>query len=211
MSRSPKEHREDSGYKQAKRQGYRARSAFKLFEIQKRFNIFKRSFYILDIGSAPGSWLQVSKKFAEDNLDKYNDSHYHRDHFKILGIDIKKISPLENVKILRMDVNNPQIGNKIEEFFGGKVIDLIISDASINKSGNQFSDQVNQFRLCYKILEFTQFLKSKGNFVIKVFQGADFDKFYHTMRTKFLSVKSYKPQASNKKSNEIYLVGLKKK
>ena len=87
MSKRTEEHKQDSQYRKAKRQGYRARSAFKLFEIQKRFNVFKRSFYILDLGSAPGSWLQVSKKLATENIDKYKDGFYHRDHFKILGVD----------------------------------------------------------------------------------------------------------------------------
>ena len=78
MSKRKEEHKHDSQYQQAKKQGYRARSAFKLFEIQKRFNIFKRTYYILDLGCAPGSWLQVSKKLALENIDRYKkDGFYH--------------------------------------------------------------------------------------------------------------------------------------
>ncbi|MBA7514107.1 Ribosomal RNA large subunit methyltransferase E [subsurface metagenome] len=97
MPKAAEEHKKDAVYKQAKRKGYRARSAFKLLDLQKRFTIFKRAFYILDLGSTPGSWLQVAKKFAEENLLKYNDKYYHRDHYKIMGIDIKHITPIENI------------------------------------------------------------------------------------------------------------------
>lgn len=212
MSQNPEQHRRDPNYKAAKRQGYRARSAFKLFDIQKRFNIFKRAFYILDIGSTPGSWLQVAKKFAEENLEKYKDGFYHRNHYKIMGVDMKKVSPIENVEIVKMDATTFEFQEKIEKFFEGKKLDLILSDVSINKSGNRFSDQARQFQLQLKILEITRtFLKIKGIFVLKVFQGADFNTFFKTLKKNYVIVKSYKPKASNKKSNEIYIIAMRKK
>ncbi|MFX1556515.1 MAG: SAM-dependent methyltransferase [Promethearchaeota archaeon] len=204
------EHSRDSYYKMAKKEGYRARSAYKLLEIQKRFNIFKRSFYILDLGSAPGSWLQVAKKFASENLEKYKDKYYHRDHFKILGVDIKSLAPIEDIEIIKMDFTVPDFHKELSSFFKGEKLDLIISDASIKKSGNKFSDQAMQFNLCYNILEFKKFLKKKGNFIIKVFQGTDFDKFYADMKKNFNILKSFKPKSSKKKSNEIYVIGLNK-
>ncbi|MHA1146952.1 MAG: SAM-dependent methyltransferase [Promethearchaeota archaeon] len=211
MSKTPKEHRKDHGYKQAKRKGYRARSAFKLFEIEKRYNIFKRAFYILDIGSTPGSWLQVAQKIAEENIRKYDDEYYHRDHYKIMGVDLKKVSPIDGIEIVKMDITNPDFELVVKKYFQEN-IDLLLSDASIKKSGNKFSDQAQQFNLCYSILNLAKnILKYKGNMVIKVFQGADYDTFYSKMRKIFMTLRSYKPQASNKKSNEIYLIGLKKK
>lgn len=211
MSNYPEEHKNNAQYQQAKRQGYRARSAFKLFDIQKRYNIFKRVFYILDLGSAPGSWLQVAKKFAVENLDKYHDKYYKRDHFRIMGVDIKKISAIDGVKIVRMDFTKNEFQKEINLYFRGENLDLILSDASIRKSGNKFSDQAKQFDLCYKILEYTKFLKKNGNIVIKVFQGADYDKFYQFIKKKFIFVKSLKPGATKKKSNEIYIIGLKRR
>ncbi|MFX0075445.1 MAG: SAM-dependent methyltransferase [Candidatus Hermodarchaeota archaeon] len=211
MSRDAEEHKKDGSYKQAKREGYRARSAFKLHDIQNRYNIFRRTFYILDLGSAPGSWLQVSKKYAELNLTKYLDNHYHRTNYKIMGVDIKKITPIENIKIIKMDFTIPEFSIEVNKYFDGEKLDLLLSDASINKSGNKFSDQSKQTKLCFKILELTNFLKFKGNFVVKIFQGSDFDDFYTTMKSKFMIVKSFKPKSSYKKSNEIYLIGLKKK
>ena len=212
MPEKPHNHREEYYYKQSKQTGYRARSAYKLLDIHKRFNLFKRAFYILDLGSAPGSWLQVTREFAEKNLKKYHDQYYHRDHFKIMGVDVKKISPLDEITTVKMDIYNPEFQNKISEFFQRQKLDLILSDASINKSGNKFSDQVRQTRLCYKILEIAKTnLKRKGFLLIKTFQGQDMDKFIIHMKKEFQYVKSYKPTASKKKSNEIYLIGLKKK
>ncbi len=211
MPKAAEEHKKDAAYKQAKRKGYRARSAFKLLDIQRRFAIFKRTFYILDLGSTPGSWLQVAKKFAEENLSKYNDNYYHRDHYKIMGIDIKRITPIENINTVRMDFTTPEFQIEVEKYFEGEKLDLILSDASIKKSGNKFSDQAMQVKLCFKILELTKFLKFKGNFVIKIFQGNDYEEFYKKMKQNFSIVKSLKPKSSNKKSNEIYLIGLRKK
>lgn len=205
-------HRKDAHYKQAKKKGYRARSAYKLLDIQERFNIFKRTFYILDLGSAPGSWLQISRNFAEENLKKYEDQYYHRDHFKILGVDVKNISPLNDIKTLKIDINHPEFQDEIDNFFQFKKLDLILSDASINKSGNKFSDQIRQNRLCYRILEIAKRnLKFKGVLVLKAFQGQDFDNLINSMKNEYQFVKSYKPKASKKQSNEIYLIGLKKK
>jgi len=211
MTKNPERHKKDPHYKQAKRQGYRARSAFKLLDIQKRFNIFKRAYYILDIGSTPGSWLQVAHKFAEENLVKYKDNNYHRDHFKIMGVDVKKVSPLEGIYMVRMDITNPEFQKELDDFFIGKRLDLILSDASINKTGNKFVDQLRQIKLCFKVLDIVKpYLKYKGVLVLKIFQGQDFEKFFKAMKNEFLYIKSYKPKASRKQSNEIYLIGLKK-
>ncbi|TFF93992.1 MAG: RlmE family RNA methyltransferase [Promethearchaeota archaeon] len=211
MAPNPHGHSKERFYKKAKSNGYRARSAYKLIGIQNRFNIFKRAFYILDIGSTPGSWLQVAQKYAEENLEKYNDQYYHREDYKIMGVDLKRVSPIENVTIVKMDVTKPEFRDELEAFFDGP-LDLLLSDASIKKSGNKFSDQVKQFRLCHQILQLARdYLKYKGHMVIKVFQGADFDKFYRSMKREFRTVKAFKPKASKKSSNEMFLVGLKKK
>jgi len=210
MANNREFHKKEPFYKQAKKEGYRARSAFKLIDIQKRFNIFKRAFYILDLGCAPGSWLQVAKKLAEENIDKYKDQFYHRDHYKIMGVDVKNVSPIDNIDIIKADITSPEIQENIDFFFKNK-LDLIISDASIKKTGNKFTDHIRQLNLCYTILEIVKKnLKFKGNMVIKLFQGSDFNKFAKDMKIFFRNVKSYKPKSSKKQSNEIFLVGLQK-
>ncbi|MFW9818473.1 MAG: SAM-dependent methyltransferase [Candidatus Thorarchaeota archaeon] len=203
-------HKQESFYRKAKKEGFRARSAYKLFDIQKRFNIFKRAFYILDLGCAPGSWLQVAKKFAEENLDKYKDQFYHRDHYKIMGVDIQNVAPIENIKIIRADLTKREIQDHIDSYFKTK-LDLIISDVSIKKTGNKFTDHIKQIDLCNKVLNLAdKTLKYKGNLVIKAFQGSDLDNFTRTMKNMFRFLKSYKPKSSKKKSNEIFLIGLNK-
>ena len=211
MKNNPKSHRQEYHYNKAKYEGYRARSAYKLLEIQQRFNIFKRAFYILDLGSAPGSWLQVAKSIAEENVRKYNDQFYHRDHFKIMGVDVKKLTPIEDIYIIQMDLTDSLIKKEIITFFEGNQIDLIISDASINKSGNRINDQVRQVNLCREILKLSEYLKTRGILIIKLFQGSDFDDFFQTMKEIFIDIRTFKPKASYKKSNETYLIGLKKK
>lgn len=206
MNDSPEQHKSDPFYKKAKQESFRARSAYKLLDIQKKINIFKRAFYILDIGSAPGSWLQVSKKFAEENLEKYNDAHYHRDHYKILGVDIKNISPIEGVNTIKIDLKDPNLKQEISSFFQKK-LDLILSDASIKKSGNTFSDCIRQIRLCQHVYDLAdEFLKKKGVLVLKLFQGADFQTFFTFLKKSFRWIKAYKPKASKKGSNEIYVI-----
>jgi len=206
-----KEHKKDGHYQQARKEGYRARSAYKLLDIQKRFNIFKRAFYILDLGCAPGSWLQVSKKLAIENVNKYQDQYYHRDHYKIMGIDLKKVSSIEDVNLFKLDFTEPEVHKVIEEYFQNS-IDLILSDASINKTGNKFADQLNQIKLCLKVLEIANIhLKYKGTLVLKAFQGNDFNDLLKKIRSEFRILRTFKPKSSKKKSNEIYLIGLQKK
>ena len=211
MPNKHREHKKDTHYQQAKREGYRARSAYKLLDIQNRFNIFKRAFYILDLGSAPGSWLQVSKNHALDNLSKYQDKYYHRDHYKIMGIDIKKVSSIENVKMLILDFTKPEVHKELEHYFQDK-IDLLLSDASVNKIGNKFTDQLKQINLCFRILDIASMhIKYKGTLVLKAFQGSDFDVLVRKLKSEFRVLRAFKPKSSNKKSNEIYLIGLQKK
>ncbi len=204
-------HKKDPHYKKAKKEGYRARSAYKLLDIQKRFNIFKRSFYILDLGCAPGSWLQVAKKFAEENLGKYKDQYYHRDHYKIMGVDIKKASPIDNIYIIKDNITKSEFQEQIDSYFQNK-LDLILSDASINKIGNKFTDHLRQIKFCYKILDLAKkTLKVKGNMVIKFFLGKNSEELTRKVKSEFRIVKSYKPLSSKKRSNEMYLICLGKK
>jgi 23S rRNA (uridine2552-2'-O)-methyltransferase len=204
-------HKQDRHYIKAKKEGYRARSAYKLLDIHRKYNIFKRAFYILDVGSAPGSWLQVAQNYVQHNIKKYNDKYYHRDHYKIMGVDIKHISPLEDIKIVKMDFTEPKFNQIIQTYFNEEPLDLILSDASIKKSGNHFSDHVRQIKLCYEVLDIAEkFLKFQGNLVLKLFQGQDMKTFKKDLRRIFKKVKAYKPPASKSKSNEMFFICRKK-
>lgn len=191
-------HKKNKYYRKAKEEGYRARSAYKLIDIQKNFNVFKNAQNVIDIGSAPGSWLQVAKKFVEDQSEDYH----------VLGVDIDHVSPIEGVKILQMDATSSEFRDHLASYFKAPV-DVIVSDASIDKSGNKFNDHIRQIQLCYKILELAQeCLKENGNLVLKAFQGPDFNKLYNKLKRKFNMAKAYKPKGSKKSSNEMYFICL---
>ncbi len=198
-----KEHKKEHYYKNAKRYGYRARSAYKLIQINRKFNIFKNVYSLLDLGCAPGSWLQISIDFISDNLKKTKK----KIKPKILGIDLKKITPINGVDFLQMDIHDKSLQMKLNEFFDNKKIDLIISDCSIKKTGNKTLDQVSQIKICDRILEIAINLLKKNSFLIlKCFEGSEVPKFLKSVKEKFHKVRKFIPEATRSRSNEIFLV-----
>ena len=198
-----KEHKKEHYYKNARRHGYRARSAYKLIQINKKFNIFKNVFSLLDLGCAPGSWLQVSKEFIEINLENSKK----KIKPKILGVDFKKITSIEDIDFLKMDIHDEMLEEKLNEYFQEKKIDLIISDCSIKKTGNKTLDQVSQIKMCDRILEIAIYLLKKNSFLIlKCFEGSEVPKFLKSVKEKFHKVRKFIPEATRSRSNEIFLV-----
>lgn len=198
-----KEHKKEHYYKNAKRHGYRARSAYKLIQINKKFNIFKDIFSLLDFGCAPGSWLQASVEFISENLRKSKKNIKP----KILGIDLKRITPIKGADFLQMDIHDTSLQEKLIKFFDNKKIDLIISDCSIKKTGNKTLDQVSQIKICDRILEIAIVLLKKDSFLIlKCFEGSELPKFVKSVEEKFHKVRKFIPEATRSRSNEIFLV-----
>jgi 23S rRNA (uridine2552-2'-O)-methyltransferase len=178
----------DSFYKKAKKEGYRARSIYKLFELNKKYNLIKKSDNVLDIGAAPGSWLQ-----ACCNLAKF-----------VLGIDIQEIKTLKvsNVKTLKLDINDKDILNKIEGKFN-----VVISDVAPKTSGIIDIDQDKSLQLSKRAFFIAKNkLVKNGNFLCKIFQSQDVNNFINELRKYFKFVKTSKPIASRKHSKEIYII-----
>jgi 23S rRNA (uridine2552-2'-O)-methyltransferase len=179
----------------AKKEGYLSRAAFKLIQIEERFHLFKGARKVLDLGSAPGGWLQVaSEEMGEEGL--------------ILGVDLQEISPLglPGVETLVGDITSDDTLNEIREFFQGKV-DVILSDMSPDVSGNWDLDQFRQIHLARVTLVIAdELLQRDGWLVVKTFQGAEHDLYVQEVREMFEQVKIVKPKASRKHSSEIYLV-----
>lgn len=178
----------DSFYNKAKREGYRARSIYKLFELNKKYELIKKSDRVLDIGAAPGSWLQ-----ACSNLAKF-----------VLGVDIQEIKNLRanNVKTLKLDINDKDILEKIEGKF-----DVVISDVAPKTSGIIDIDQDKSLQLSKRAFFIAKNkLIENGNFLCKIFQSADVDKFIQELRKYFKFIKMSKPIASRKHSKEIYII-----
>lgn len=192
-------HISDQYVNMASAQGYRSRAAFKLIDIEKQFHLIKKSKIILDLGSAPGSWLQVLRNFA------HNDS-------KIIGVDLKEIDEIKGVHFLKGDFCDPIIQASIKEQLDDKKANLILSDMAPKSCGNNQLDHLRIISLAKTAYEFSKnFLKDNGNFVMKIIQGGKEKDLVLEMQKEFNKVKFFKPKASYSTSSEIFIVALDKK
>jgi len=194
MTRWYSEKKREHFYKEAKRVGYRARSAFKLKQIQKKFRIIKKGDAVIDLGAAPGGWSQIARELVgEDGT--------------VIGIDLLRVEPIIGVTFLQGDMTKEPTLQKIMQISGDNKADILLSDMSPNISGNYSIDQARSIYLCEQALKATEnLLKDGGHFVCKVFAGEDTGKFIQEVHQKFKAVKCYSPPASRKSSSEIYVV-----
>jgi len=194
MTRWYKEKKREHFYKEAKQAGYRARSAFKLKQIQKKFSVIKKGDIVIDLGAAPGGWSQVTKELVGNQGT-------------IIGIDLSSIEPLDGVTFLQRDLTEKTTMGEIRGMIGANKADVVISDMSPDISGNYSIDHARSIYLCeHSLLLAGQLLKSGGNFVCKVFDGKDLNSFVGKVRQNFRMVKQFSPAASRKSSSEIYIV-----
>ena len=192
------EHLTDEFVKRAQREGYRARSAYKLMEIDDKDKLFKPGMTVVDLGATPGSWSQVVVQ---------------RLHGKgrVIALDLLEMQPLSGVEFLQGDFREEDVLKKLEEMLAGKKIDLVIADMAPNMSGINLVDQASVAYLAELALEFSlKWLKPEGNFLVKVFVGTGFDDIVRNMKQSFEKVVTRKPKASRDRSSEIYLLGLKR-
>ncbi|MCQ2972950.1 MAG: RlmE family RNA methyltransferase [archaeon] len=198
MSKSwQKERKNDPYYKKAKSEEYRSRASYKLKQLDKKFKIMKQGNTVVDLGAAPGGWSQVAlEKVGEEGL--------------VIGVDLNRIKPFkeENFHRIRGDFTTEEIQQQIMKLIGGKT-KVIISDASPSLSGIKNIDQLKSLDLVNAVIDIADnILEVKGNLVMKVFQGAEYKEMLINLKKKFRQVKTTKPQASRKKSAEMYVVGL---
>lgn len=179
----------------AKQRHYRSRAAFKLMEINRSYHIIHRGMYVVDLGCAPGGWLQVVRKFVGGRG-------------KVLGVDTRRVEPLPNVITIEGDVNDVSLADKILSIMGKKV-NLVLSDAAPNIIGVWELDHARQISMTESAASIAEkILVKNGNAVLKVFEGSMLNEFRDGLKQKFNHVRSYKPKASRKASSEIYLVCL---
>ena len=187
--------KKDHYRKLAHEQGYRSRASYKLKELNKSYRIIGAGQFVLDLGCAPGGWMQVATKIVGNKG-------------KVMGIDSSYVEEIPGAFILRASINDDNIIEEIFDFFGEK-INTVICDLSPQVTGNWSVDHASQISLNYsavKIME--QILEKKGNSLFKVFDGEFSNEFYHYMKKKFLRVKLTKPKASRKPSSELYCICL---
>ena len=186
--------RTDAFQRKARREGYRARSAYKLMDIQKKSNIFREGSTVLDLGAAPGGWSQVALEFIGEEG-------------KLVGVDLQHILPLKGAQFIQGDLREVEIRRQLEEF--APKADVVISDMSPNLSGNYSVDQARSVELSLLALEIAAERKAKC-FVCKVFEGSDFQEFRKEVIDEFGSVRTLSPEASRKQSSEVYLIAKRK-
>tara|TARA_A100001011_G_scaffold122310_1_gene129089 strand:+ start:597 stop:1223 length:627 start_codon:yes stop_codon:yes gene_type:complete len=185
-----KQHR-DQYFKKSKTLGYRSRAAFKLIELNNKFKFIKKNIKLLDIGAYPGGWTQVASKIITSG--------------KILALDHKKMENIKNVSFLQMNFLDKNTKERILEFFNGE-IDVILSDMASDTTGNKSLDCIRTNQLSAEVINFSSnFLKSDGVLISKLFMGEDFLEVKDLAKSKFKNVNFFKPEASRNESKETYL------
>ncbi|MBE0523293.1 MAG: TRAM domain-containing protein [Methanosarcinales archaeon] len=185
----------DYFYHKAKNEGYRSRASYKLRQINEKHQIIKPGDSVVDLGAAPGGWLQMAKELSGG---------------RVVGVDLQKIDPIEGVETMKGDITSEKTLKRIEEIIGEQGADAVICDAAPNLTGNWSLDHGRSIDLCQSALNLaTQLLMPGGNFVVKVFQGDLFKDFLDEVKEHFVYVRSYTPKASRKQSAEIYVIGKK--
>lgn len=190
-----REHVNDHYVQMAQKDGYRARAAYKLLEINDKDKLIRPGTVLADLGSAPGSWSQVAARIVGDSG-------------KVFAIDILPMDPIADVAFIQGDFREDEVLEEFVTMLGGRQLDLVISDMAPNISGMSGIDQARSFHLNELALEFVRdHLKPGGSFLVKVFQGSDFQPYLKAMRELFGEVVTRKPKASRDRSSEIYLLG----
>ena len=193
------EHVHDTYVKLAQKQGYRARAAFKLLEINEKDKLITADTVLADLGSAPGSWSQV----AMESIGPRG---------RVFAMDILPMEPVKGVEFIQGDFREEEVLQQLVDLLNGQKLDLVISDIAPNMTGNTVTDQARSFYLCELALDFAAVhLKSGGSFLVKVFQGAGYQEYMAAMREVFGVVQTRKPEASRNRSSEVYLLGKNKR
>ena len=184
--------RRDTYVRQSKVDGYRARSAYKLKEIDEKFKIFKGGMSVVDIGAAPGSWSQYVAKVVKSG--------------KIISIDLKEMEKIENTLQIQGDFTSIDTQDQIKEYLKKKP-DVVISDMAVNTTGIKNIDSIQTGELCKEAMVFSKdVISEKGFFISKIFMGSTFNEIVALGKKLFKEVKVFKPKSSRKDSKESFII-----
>ena len=177
-------------HRRAAQEGYRSRAAFKLREIQERHRVVREGDAVLDLGAAPGSWLQVLTSLTRG---------------PVVGVDLQPIAPVPGATLLVGDFSQPAVQARIREIL--PCVSVVLSDAAPNLSGNRDMDQARAVSLGEEALRLASTVLGRGGtFVVKSFQGDLFEEFLAEVKRSFRSVRVYRPSSTRKGSRECYIV-----
>ncbi len=198
------DHVHDPYVKLANKEGYRARAAYKLKEIDETLGLIRPGDLVVDLGSAPGAWSQyVRRKLSPQGaaVGELNGT--------ILAIDLLPMEPIEGVQFLQGDFREDEVLAQLEALVGGRKLDLVVSDMAPNLSGVASVDAARISHLVELAVEFAQnHLKPEGALVVKVFHGGGYSQLVQLFKDRFRVVKPIKPKASRDRSSETFLVGM---
>jgi 23S rRNA (uridine2552-2'-O)-methyltransferase len=198
------DHVNDPYVKLALKEGYRARAAYKLKEIDETLGLIKPGHLVVDLGSAPGAWSQyVRRKLAPQGaaVGELNGT--------ILALDILPMEPIEGVRFLQGDFREPQVLEQLHEAMGGRKADVVVSDMAPNLSGVESADAARISNLVELAVDFAQeHLRPEGALVAKLFHGSGHSQLVKLFKETFRTVKPLKPKASRDKSSETFIVGV---
>ena len=184
--------RRDTYVRQSKVDGYRARSAYKLIEIDQKFKIFKGGMCVVDIGAAPGSWSQYASKLVKSG--------------RIISIDLKNMEEIENTIQIKGDFTETDIQNQIKSHIN-KQPDVVMSDMAVNTTGIKNIDSIQTGELCKEAMIFSKnIISAKGFFISKIFMGSSFNEIVALGKKIFKEVKVFKPKSSRKDSKESFII-----
>ena len=184
--------RRDIYVRQSKVDGYRARSAYKLIEIDEKFKIFKGDMLVLDIGAAPGSWSQYASKVVKNG--------------KVISIDLKSMEEIKNTIQIKGDFTDSSIQKKIKNYLN-KDLDVVMSDMAVNTTGIKNLDAIQTGELCKEAILFSkEIITENGFFISKIFMGSTFNEIVALGKKIFKEVKVFKPKSSRKDSKESFII-----
>ena len=201
------DHINDPYVKLAQKEGYRARAAYKLKEIDETLRLIRPGHTVVDLGSAPGAWSQyVRRKLAPEGAASGQLNG------RIIALDILPMEPIEGVEFLQGDFREENVLQQLQQMMQGKKADVVVSDMAPNLSGVESADSARVAHLIELALELAQqHMKPEGALVTKVFHGSGYSQLVELFKQYFVTVKPVKPKASRDKSSETFLVGMKLK
>ena len=184
--------RRDIYVRQSKVEGYRARSVYKLIEIDEKFRIFKGGISVVDIGAAPGSWSQYASKVTKSG--------------KIISIDLKSMEPIKGTIQIKGDFTNQKIQSQIKDLLN-KGSDIVMSDMAVNTTGIKNIDSIQTGELCKEAMIFSkEVITENGFFISKIFMGSTFNEIVALGKKVYKEVKVFKPKSSRKDSKESFII-----
>ena len=192
-------HINDPFVKKSRQEGYRARSVYKLTELDDREHLLKRGMTVVDLGAAPGSWTQIVRERLVNKQGEIEG--------RIIAMDILPMDPIDGVVFLQGDFREQEVADKLAEILDGDKVDVVLSDMAPNLSGIAAADAARSLLLNELGLEFClDHLKPNGVFVTKAFQGSGYSQFVESLKKHFKKVYNRKPAASRDTSAEVYLI-----